>query len=339
MNCKYCNKEIEENINGFCNSICQGKYYGEKSLLINYGTAMCKVCGKEFKKKSTNQELCSDECRKQFYFESCKKKRYCKKCGTELLKGQHQYCSKCKQEKNKRICERCGKEFYIKNYSTKKYCSYECSLKPRYTKLCEYCGKEFTTTREEQKYCTLKCYNLTKQKSHLDFMKELIEIHKGTIVPTDMYKGSDYELECVCLKCGNKMRKKARFYIGSTKCGCSKCNIKSNGENIISQYLKDKEYEYARQYTIKEVKYKNVLLFDFAILKNNNVIALIEYDGEQHFKPIKIFGGAKQYNEQIEKDEIKNSYCKENNIPLIRIPYTEESLEQYLDNVLNKLTG
>ena len=336
MICKYCGKEIEENINGFCDNICQGKYYGEQSLLVDYGTVMCKVCGKEFKKKSTNQELCSDECRKQFYYTKYNKKRYCKKCGSELEKGQ-QLCAKCKEEQNKRVCERCGKEFFIKDYSSKKYCSYECSLKPQHTKICGYCGKEFTTTREEQKYCTQKCSNLNTQKSHLDFMKELIEMHNGTIVPTEMYKGSDYELECVCLRCGSKMKKLARFYIGSFKYGCSKCNIKSHGENKVLQYIKDKEYEYARQYTIKEVKYKNTLLFDFAILKDNNVIALIEYDGEQHFKPIKRFGGDKQYKKQIEKDEIKNNYCKENNIPLIRIPYTEESVEQYLDKVLNKL--
>jgi hypothetical protein len=46
---------------------------------------------------------------------------------------------------------------------------------------------------------------------------------------------------------------------------------------------------------------------------------LIEYDGRQHFSDENtIFN----YNETLKHDKIKNQWCKENNIPLIRIPYT-----------------
>ena len=61
--------------------------------------------------------------------------------------------------------------------------------------------------------------------------------------------------------------------------------------------------------------------FDFYV---NNAY-LIEYDGEQHFIPSS-FGGSLSGKERLkiqkEYDNIKNKWCKDNNIPLIRIPYT-----------------
>ena len=65
----------------------------------------------------------------------------------------------------------------------------------------------------------------------------------------------------------------------------------------------------------------------------------IEYDGEQHFIPVR-FGKnetelqiMKKFVTQQKRDQIKNAYCEENNIMLIRIPYTEY---QNIENILNK---
>jgi hypothetical protein len=62
--------------------------------------------------------------------------------------------------------------------------------------------------------------------------------------------------------------------------------------------------------------------FDFAILKNDVLQYLIEYDGAQHFKPIKWMGGIESFTSLKKRDDIKTQYCINNNIPLIRIPYT-----------------
>ena len=43
------------------------------------------------------------------------------------------------------------------------------------------------------------------------------------------------------------------------------------------------------------------------------------------------FGGEKQLQKTIKNDEIKNKYCKDNNITLIRIPYWD------FDNIENIL--
>lgn len=67
--------------------------------------------------------------------------------------------------------------------------------------------------------------------------------------------------------------------------------------------------------------------FDFAIFEENSLKYFIEFDGLQHFeKNIRENGfgwnNRQSYEKVHERDLLKNQWCKENNIPLIRIPYT-----------------
>ncbi|MFA5559251.1 MAG: hypothetical protein WDA59_07370, partial [Methanofastidiosum sp.] len=62
------------------------------------------------------------------------------------------------------------------------------------------------------------------------------------------------------------------------------------------------------------------LLFDFAIFREDKLECLLEYDGQFHYLPIN--GQSKLIYQRI-NDSIKNKYCKNNNIKLIRIPYWE----------------
>lgn len=75
---------------------------------------------------------------------------------------------------------------------------------------------------------------------------------------------------------------------------------------------------------------ERLLPFDF-YLTNLNIC--IEYDGIQHFKPINIFGGLNGFILTKNNDEIKTSYCKENNIKLIRISYNDIKI---IKNILNE---
>ena len=60
------------------------------------------------------------------------------------------------------------------------------------------------------------------------------------------------------------------------------------------------------------------LYFDFYLPDYN---CCIEYDGEQHYISTGYYGGKEKLNRNQENDNIKNNYCKEHNIKLIRIPY------------------
>ena len=80
--------------------------------------------------------------------------------------------------------------------------------------------------------------------------------------------------------------------------------------------------------TFDDCKNKNKLRFDFYLPDLNTII---EYDGEHHFKENKYFGeGNLEYI--TVNDEIKNQYCIDNKIKLIRIPYWKFDV---IENILN----
>lgn len=116
-------------------------------------------------------------------------------------------------------------------------------------------------------------------------------------------------------------------------CGCPKCGT-SHGEKIIIGLLDKYQIDYHYQYKFDDCvsPKNNQLIFDFFI---PNLNLCIEFDGEQHFKPIHYFGGVRGFNIQMQYDKIKNDYCQINNIKLLRIKYNEVDninsiLNQYL---------
>ena len=74
----------------------------------------------------------------------------------------------------------------------------------------------------------------------------------------------------------------------------------------------------------------NQLPFDFYLPKYNSCI---EFDGIQHYEPVEHFGGQESYDYTVKHDKIKNEYCKNNGILLLRIPYYK-NVEEELNNFL-----
>lgn len=111
---------------------------------------------------------------------------------------------------------------------------------------------------------------------------------------------------------------------------CPKCRF-SKGEYYIYKYLEENKIEYEKQYKIKECRDIYELPFDFMI-KANGKIKLIEFDGSQHYKNT-LFSK----NKTKKHDEIKNEFCKKNNIELLRIPYwhlRNDRIKKDLDNFI-----
>lgn len=91
-------------------------------------------------------------------------------------------------------------------------------------------------------------------------------------------------------------------------CGC----LKSIGEEKISKLLQQNNIYFEKEKTFGINSKGGYYRFDFYV--NNKY--LIEYDGIQHFKE------SNPWNCKA-RDIEKNIWCKDNNIPLIRIPYTQ----------------
>ena len=93
---------------------------------------------------------------------------------------------------------------------------------------------------------------------------------------------------------------------------------------MTESFLEENNTLYKSEYKFKDCKDKNYLPFDFAILNlNEQVIGLIEVDGKQHYIPKEHFGGEEAYNILKKHDKMKEDYCKQNNVPLLRIYYKE----------------
>ena len=91
----------------------------------------------------------------------------------------------------------------------------------------------------------------------------------------------------------------------------------------------------------KEYKFQNLLSqkgnplkFDFAIIDNNSILFLIEYDGIQHFT-IRGWNDEEHLKQNQYNDELKNQYCKKNNIKLLRIKYTNDTYEKVYNQIIN----
>lgn len=101
-------------------------------------------------------------------------------------------------------------------------------------------------------------------------------------------------------------------------CGCLSMKRKSVGELNIANILKENNIEYIHEYKNLNLQKESYLRFDFYLPTYNR---LIEFDGIQHYEENDFFNDSLE-NIQT-RDKMKNQWAKENNIPLVRIPYWE----------------
>jgi len=120
---------------------------------------------------------------------------------------------------------------------------------------------------------------------------------------------------------------------------CPKCKRESKGELKIKEYLDNKNIKYIKEKRFKNCKYKNYLPFDFYLEEYN---LCIEFDGKQHFDKNTIFykNDKKEFELQKKRDLIKNEFCNNSNINLLRIPYTDIcNIETILDKKLSEIAN
>lgn len=117
---------------------------------------------------------------------------------------------------------------------------------------------------------------------------------------------------------------------------CPRCR-ESKGEKAISQFLDKLHVNYQPQFSFEDCRNKEPLPFDFAIFDNDdNIMCLIEYQGEHHYEIVEHFGGKEKFQIQQKRDEIKRQYCRLNNIKLVEIPYWEfDNIEKILNKELH----
>ena len=187
-----------------------------------------------------------------------------------------------------------------------------------------YCEVAGDALRQGQ---TQSCGCLVKERSREANLKNIAGQKFGKLTVLEIDERTSAEKGRVFWKCQCDCGKITSIYSsnlinGITKsCGCIRS---SYGEEQIEKILIENNINYCKEYTFSDLHTNNVpLRFDFAIFnKQHQLIQLIEYDGKQHYIPVEKFGGEKAFNHMKLNDERKNKYCKEHNIKLVRIPYT-----------------
>lgn len=143
---------------------------------------------------------------------------------------------------------------------------------------------------------------------------------------------------CECSCGGHTIATYTNLKRGHTRsCGCKH---RSKWEELISEYLNQYNVYYETEKRFDNCRNKNgsdMLPFDFYI---PNLQICIEYDGEHHFYPVKGWGGLSKFKKTQENDSIKNNYCRDNNIRLIRIDYSkkEDEIKKIIDDIMRPAT-
>ena len=146
------------------------------------------------------------------------------------------------------------------------------------------------------------------------FKKKIQELYPNEYSVLGNYKNNRTKILVRHNKCGCKWEVTPKDLLRDRR--CPQC-IRSKGEDYIAKFLEENKFNYKTEYRIKECKNKQALPFDFMV-EINGEKRLIEFDGSQHFSE----SSWKRQNSQVKiNDEIKNNYCKQNNIKLLRIPY------------------
>lgn len=115
---------------------------------------------------------------------------------------------------------------------------------------------------------------------------------------------------------------------GTRSCGC----VKSFYEIQIKNILEELKINFQQQQKFSDLRDIRQLSYDFSIYQDNKVIGLIEYQGEQHFKPIDYYGGEEQFKIQQLHDKMKLNYAKNNNIPLLYLSKTD--IDSFKEKIL-----
>jgi uncharacterized C2H2 Zn-finger protein len=251
---------------------------------------------------------------------------------TEFRKGRR--CAKCQglikttEEYIIKINEVHGNEFTVLG----EYVNAKIKTKVRHN----VCGYEW--------YCNLfylakghgcpKCGNAIK-KTNEEFLNEVERLVGNEYSFLEEYKGALEKIKVMHNVCQHQYEvTPANFLYGFR---CPKCN-QSKSEKRIYDLLSCYNIKFIPQYKFDDCRYINPLPFDFAVFdKQNNLIFLIEYDGELHFNSVEQFGGEEALALTKIRDNIKTNYCQQNNLNLIRISYMEKNnLDTIIINLLKK---
>ena len=205
------------------------------------------------------------------------------------------------------------------------------------------CGKTYMV-KPNKFMMGRRCPNCFKQvKDTPESYKEKVkELTNDEFIVISDYKTRNDPVKFIHTKCNKNFENKPRnFKNGIYNPSCPFCKPVSYQENLITKTLEESGVNFKRQYRFNDCRDKRPLPFDFAIFRNDSIIALIEYDGKQHNMESNYNSCSKFWKNGgkeviIKHDNIKTEYCLKNNIPLLRFNSKNiNTLDNEIRNIKN----
>lgn len=231
------------------------------------------------------------------------------KCEKQNIKNTDDFIKKCK--------ERHGEKY---DYSLVKYNGIEKKVKIKYN------GVIYEQKAGAHLYSNGLVENIIKRRTTEEFkdISSLVHDNKYSYEKA-IYVNNNTKLIITCPIHGDFEQRPSSHLQGY---GCDRCN-ESKGEKEIAKFLNKHNINYERQKKFHNCRNVFELPFDFYIPSKRTCI---EFDGKQHYQPVEFFGGLKAYEQLKINDKIKEDYCEDNYINLIRIRYDQIGC---IDSVLN----
>lgn len=183
-----------------------------------------------------------------------------------------------------------------------------------------------------------KCYFCSyeergKNKMHSkEYVESVINSINGNILLNpEEYKGVfEKNLRIKCGECGDEYITDFDSYVRQNQTRCPHCSkSESIGEFRIRKFLENYKINFIQEKKFDNCIDKKRLPFDF-YLPDYNLI--VEFDGQMHYYDV----GYGNHEMTVRHDKIKNKYCDDNNIKLLRIPYWNgNNIEEILTKELN----
>lgn len=282
---------------------------------------ICDYCGKKFIKKFRDYNLGHKNTNK----DSCDKCKVCKRHELTFKSRQEKHYKEMLIQSEKNNYELITQKTEIKNLKTR--IKYIC---PKHgiheMKLANYLiGRKCPDCATEQRR---KKYQINKE----DLIENISKFGGTLLNPNEYINSQTKNLRVLCPECGNEFLTSYRSFTQHGGQVCRECakSAESIGEKKIRHFLEEHSIEFEQEKWFPDCRDVNPLPFDFYIPSKN---LIIEFDGRQHFAETDHF--TYSYSKVLSHDAIKNKYCEEKGIELIRIPYWK--IEKINDILSDKL--
>lgn len=188
------------------------------------------------------------------------------------------------------------------------------------------CGYEYKISPNHVFQSKGGCENCYRERRRKDEQTFLEQMEGKPIKIIGKYQGARKKIQVTCPE-GHVYESTPTNLLKGF--GCPLCS-ESGGEYLIRQYLIKHNIKFIPQMRFDDLRDKNKLSYDFYLPDYN---LLIEFQGKQHHKANKKWGGESRLQLQLKHDAIKKQYAQEHGYNILYIWYYDQNK---IEDILNE---